>query len=233
MGFTFSQLGKEGTLIQEATDMFEPLEVTEQRVLGCLMEKQMSTPEYYPLTLNALVNACNQSTNRDPVMSLLEGDVSEALLELKDRQVVWFVDAAGSRARKYEHRMAEAFDLSIQEAAILAELLLRQAQTPGELRNRCTRMYAFQDLQEVEAALALMLEAEVPLIAPLPRQPGTKETRYVHLLGKPIEESSPSPVRPAARTESHASRLEGEVDALRVELASLREAFETFKKQFD
>lgn len=207
--------------------MFEPrLTATEQRVLGCLVEKQLSTPDYYPLTLNALVNACNQSTNRDPVMALEEAPVMEALQELRDHQAVWFVGGAGSRVQKYEHRLAESLGLSVQECAILAELLLRGPQTPGELRNRCTRMYPFPDLAEVEAVLALMLEAEEPLVAGLPRQPGTKETRYVHLLGDAPEPAAPSaPPRP--------SRLEAEVAALKEELARLREEFEAFRKQFD
>lgn len=203
---------------------------TQQRVLGCLMEKQLSTPDYYPLTLNALVNACNQSTNRDPVMALDEAAVLEALQELKDLDAVWFVGGAGSRVPKYEHRLAESQGLSVQESAILAELLLRGPQTPGELRNRSGRMYAFQDLQEVETVLALMQEAESPLVQRLPRQPGTKETRYAHLLGEP-------PAVEAAvaqeRSPSRLGQLEAEVASLRSELAALKEAFEAFRKQFD
>jgi hypothetical protein len=209
--------------------MFDPpLETVEQRVLGCLVEKQLSTPDYYPLTLNALVNACNQTTNRDPVLALDEGAVSGALETLRDRQLVWFVDAAGSRVQKYEHRVSDLLGLSVQETAILAELLLRGPQTPGELRSRCTRMYAFPDLQELETALGLMLEAEPPLAARLPRQPGTKETRYAQLLGGPVEAAAPGPV-PAPRS----SRLEEELAALRAELAQLRGEFEAFRKQFE
>jgi uncharacterized protein YceH (UPF0502 family) len=210
--------------------MLDPLlSPTEQRVLGCLIEKQLSTPDYYPLTLNALVNACAQSTNRDPVMALEEATVLEALHGLRDRQVVWFVDAAGSRVQKYEHRIAEALELSVQETAILAELLLRGAQTPGELRSRCSRMYAFQDLLEVEAALSVMLEAEPPLVARLPRQPGTKETRYGHLLGDLPEMQPPA----AAPAPSRMAQLEGELVALREEFLQLRDAFEAFRKQFE
>jgi uncharacterized protein len=211
--------------------MSDPLlTATEQRVLGCLVEKQMATPDYYPLTLNALVNACNQSTNRDPVLALGEEAALAALEGLRERQMVWFVDAAGSRVQKYEHRLAEALGLSVQEAAILAELLLRGPQTPGELRSRCTRMYAFQDLQEVETALGLLLEAMPSLAARLPRQPGTKETRYAHLLGAapadPIAaQGAPAPAR--------ASDLEAEVAALRQEFLQLRDAFEAFRKQFE
>jgi len=206
------------------------LTATEQRVLGCLLEKHLSTPDYYPLTLNALVNACNQSTNRDPVMALDEAAVMEALQELRDCQAVWFVGAAGSRVQKYGHRLAESRGLSVQECAILAELLLRGPQTPGELRNRSTRMYPFPDLAEVEAVLELMLEAEDPLVARLPRLPGTKETRYAHLLGDPPEAAA-SPQAPAPPSRSAA--LEAEVAALKGELAQLRAEFEAFRKQFD
>lgn len=209
--------------------MFEtPLNATEQRVLGCLVEKQLSTPDYYPLTLNALVNACNQSTNRDPVMALDEAVVTEALEGLRERQVVWFVDAAGSRTRKYEHRMAEALGLSVQETALLAELMLRGPQTPGELRARSSRMYAFQDLQEVEVALSVMLEAEPPLAAKLPRQPGTKETRYAQLLGGTVETTAATMPQAPNR-----SQLEAELTALREEFQQLRDEFEAFRKQFE
>ncbi len=216
--------------------MFDPLlNPTEQRVLGCLVEKQMATPDYYPLTLNALVNACNQSTNRDPVMALEEASVLAALNDLREHQVVWFVDAAGSRVQKYEHRIAEALGLAVQEAAILAELLLRGPQTPGELRNRCTRMYAFQDLQEMEAALGLMLEADPPLIARLTRLPGTKEPRYAQLLGDPpaaqVQAQALAPG--AAPAPSRTAQLEAEVAALREEFTQLRDAFEAFQKQFE
>jgi uncharacterized protein len=211
--------------------MFAPLlNATEQRVLGCLVEKQMSTPDYYPLTLNALVNACNQSTNREPVLALEEAPVMEALDGLRDRQVVWFVDAAGSRVQKYEHRIVETLGLAMQEAAILGELLLRGPQTPGELRSRCTRMYAFQDLQEVEAALGVMLEAEPPLVMRLARQPGTKETRYAHLLGDLPETPITVPGTPAP---SRTMQLEGELAALRMEFLQLRSEFEAFRKQFE
>lgn len=207
------------------------LDTTEQRVLGCLIEKQMSTPDYYPLTLHALVNACNQSTNRDPVMALEEAAVLEALESLRDCQLVWFVDAAGNRVQKYEHRIAETMSLSVQETAILAEFLVRGPQTPGELRSRCSRMYAFPDLQEVEAALDVMLEANPPLVARLPRQPGTKETRYGHTLGN-LPELQP-PAAAAAPPTSRTLQLEAEVAALREELGQLRESFEAFRRQFE
>ncbi len=202
------------------------LTIPEQRVLGCLLEKELSTPDAYPLTLNALVNACNQLTNRDPVLALDEAAVLEALEGLKDRQAAWLVGGAGSRVPKYAQRLAEARNLSVQECAILAELLLRGPQTPGELRARCARMYPFPDLAEVEAVLALMLEAEASLVARLPRQPGTKETRFSHLLGDPLPAEAPAPPQPRGR-------LEEEVAVLRAELAALRAEFEAFRRQFE
>ena len=211
----------------------------EQRVLGCLMEKQLSTPDSYPLTLNALVNACNQSSNRDPVLALDEGTVQAALHRLKDQQAVWFMSGAGagSRVPKYGHRMTETFELSIQETAILAELLLRGPQTPGELRTRTHRMYAFQDLQELEAVLALLVETGT-LVAPLPRQPGTKETRYAHRLGPLPEVAGPAAATQAAAAQAASAPVRNapwqpELAALREELAQLRAEFEAFKRQFD
>jgi hypothetical protein len=203
----------------------------EQRVLGCLMEKQLSTPDSYPLSLNALVNACNQSSNRDPVMALDEPAVQATLQRLKDQQAVWSM--GGGRVPKFGHKLTETFELSLQETAILAELLLRGPQTPGELRNRCTRMYEFQDLPEVEAVLSMMVEART-LVAPLPRQPGTKETRYAHRLGAPPEAAVRQPV--TATPELLAPRpapWQAEVEGLREELAQLRAEFEAFKRQFD
>ena len=210
--------------------MFEArLTPVEQRILGCLLEKQLSTPDYYPLTLNALVNACNQSTNRDPVLVLDETAVMAGLQELRDQQAVWFVGAAGSRVQKYDHRLAESLGLSIQECAILAELLLRGPQTAGELRSRSSRMYAFQDLQEVETVLEVMLEAGEPLLARLPRQPGTKETRYAQLLGGAPEAA---PALPSPAGPSRTALLEAELAAVKEELARLRADFEDFKGQF-
>jgi len=214
------------------------------RVLGALLEKQMSTPEYYPLTLNALVNACNQSSNRDPVMVLDEGAVLSALDALRDEKLAWAVNAAGSRVTKYEHAIRERFDLSEQEAAILCELLLRGPQTPGELRSRTARLYAFTDLPEVEAALACLTDAEEPLAVCLPKQPGSREARYAHRLGvqedprqtQPIHiTGDPRDTRPLTPIlgPSEVQLLREEVTQLRAEVETLRDAFEAFKKQFD
>lgn len=209
----------------------EPLDPLALRVLGCLVEKHLSTPDYYPLTLNALVAACNQSSNRDPVLSLDDETVSQGLETLRERQLAWFITPAGSRVQKYEERLTERLHLSVQESAILAELLLRGPQTPGELRTRCTRMYEFPDLTEVEAGLQALAEAEPPLAQGLPRQPGTKEIRHAHLLGgaPAIQTSSALPVPPAP---SRVAQLESELAQLRSDLIQLRSEFEAFVKQF-
>jgi uncharacterized protein YceH (UPF0502 family) len=189
------------------------------------MEKEMSTPEYYPLTLNALVNGCNQSTNRAPVLQVDEDSVQAALDALRDRRLVATVQGAGSRTIKFAQRVTELRGLSVQEAAVLAELLLRGPQTPGELRSRSTRMYPFQELEEVEAALALLAESEPePLTVRLPRAPGMKEARHAQLLGGPVTAAEPAPA-PAG--------LGAQVAALTEELARLRAEFEAFKRQFD
>jgi len=216
------------------------------RVLGALLEKQMSTPEYYPLTLNALVNACNQSSNRDPVMALDEASVHTALDALRDEKLAWAVNAAGSRVTKYEHAIRERFDLSEQEAAVLCELILRGPQTPGELRSRTARLYGFTDLSEVDAALDCLMEGEDPLVVALPKQPGSRERRYEHLLGgqadprdtQPIRVvSDPRDTRPISLTpitrDSEVKELREDVARLRGEVAALAGALEAFRKQFE
>jgi uncharacterized protein YceH (UPF0502 family) len=209
-----------------------PLEPLELRVLGVLLEKELSTPEYYPLTLNALVNGCNQSTNRDPVLQADAAAVEEALEGLRDKRMAATVHAVGSRALKYAQRLTAALNLSVQEAAILAELLLRGPQTAGELRNRSTRMYAFQDLEEVDAALGLLMEAEpAPLAVRLPRAPGTKETRIAQLLGGPVDAQEPA-FAPALPRSGRIEQLEQQVADLSAALAELRAEFDAFKGQF-
>ena len=202
-----------------------PLDPLELRVLGVLLEKELSTPEYYPLTLNALVNGCNQSSNRSPVLQLEEDAVQAALDALRDRRLVATVQGAGSRTLKFAQRLTAARELSVQEAALMAELLLRGPQTPGELRSRSTRMYPFQELEEVETALGMLAEAAPePLAVRLPRAPGMKEARHAQLLGGPVtvQEGAAAPVGLAAQ-----------VAALTGDLASLRAEFEAFKRQFE
>ena len=178
----------------------------EARVLGALIEKEITTPDYYPISLNALVNACNQKSNRDPLMTLDEDSVREALRSLNQKELAGPADTFDSRVAKYEHRMQEAFNFTRSETAILCELLLRGPQTPGELRSRAERMHHFDELSQVQSALQLLMKREPPLAAVLPRQPGTKEARYAHLLSgdvKQIETASPlrcQPRPPAGRT---------------------------------
>src|SRR5438045_1855494 len=153
----------------------------ETRVLGSLIEKDITTPDYYPLSLNALVNACNQKNNRDPVMTLDEAAVRGALATLQERRMAGPAGGADSRVTKYEHRLQEVFNFDRREIAIVCVLLLRGAQTPGELRGRTERMYRFETLDDVQSTLQRLADRQPPLIAVLPRQPGTTESRYMHL----------------------------------------------------
>lgn len=215
------------------------LNAIEARVLGCLVEKELATPEYYPLTLNALTSACNQKSNRDPVMALDEADVVRALDSLRFQRLA-HQSAEGVRAAKYCHNLEGLLRLEPQELAVLAELLLRGPQTVGELRGRAERMAPLADLAAVEDALKNLAERDVPLVTRLPRQPGRKEQRYAHLLsGMPdvSEESGTVPVEPArARVLAENERLtalETEVAALRGEVEALRGQLATFRAQFE
>jgi uncharacterized protein len=195
---------------------------SEVRVLASLIEKESTTPEYYPLSLNALMLACNQKTNRDPVVSYDEDAVSEALDSLRAKKLAR--SNAGGRVAKYEHSFLEVFNLGRRELALLCTLMLRGPQTVGELRDRSERMRAFSDLDEAEACLDGLIEQK--LVKRLPRQPGLKEPRYMHLLGGDAE----PPVRYAPE---RAAPLEEQVESLRRELQELREEFSRFKQQFE
>lgn len=208
------------------------LDEVQVRVLGVLLEKQMSTPEYYPLTLNALVAGCNQSSNRDPVLRLEETTVLDALEALRAEGLVWVVQQAGSRATKYEHRLKERFDLSEQEAAVLGELLLRGPQTPGELRSRTHRMYAFPDLQEVEVALSILQEGEHRLVVKLPRAPGSREARFAQILGGAEDPRATRPLDAAAGAAPSLASLQAEVAALRAEVEDLRARMDRLAPRF-
>jgi uncharacterized protein YceH (UPF0502 family) len=157
------------------------------RVLGALVEKEITTPEYYPLSLNALINACNQRSNREPVMDLDEDAVRMALHGLEDHRLAGRSRASEGRVAKYEHWLGEAFNFSRAETALVCVLLLRGPQTPGELRSRTDRLHRFEELTDVTAGLQKLMEREPPLAAILPRQPGTKESRYMHLLSGDVE----------------------------------------------
>ena len=207
----------------------------EVRVLGSLIEKDITTPDYYPLSLNALVNACNQKNNRDPLMTLDEEPVRQALSSLQERRMAGPAGGADSRVTKYEHRLQEVFNFDRREIAVLCVLLLRGPQTPGELRGRTDRLYGFDDLTAVEATLKHLSEREPPLVRQLPRQPGTKEFRWAQLLAGDIEawEPPPSPVRETPAHEQRVQFLEGEVEQLRKELEDLKQQFSEFRKQFE
>lgn len=217
------------------------LNEAECRVLGALVEKEATTPEYYPLSLNALVNACNQKSNRDPVMNLDEAEVREALHSLDGQSLVRSVSPADSRVTKYEHRLQEAFNFYRHETAILCLLLLRGPQTPGELRSRSERMHSFDDLTAVQLSLQHLMKREPPLVKPLPRQPGTKETRYAHLLSGDVLQAEPesrASAAPAASAEhaldgDRVRKLEEEIAVLKNEIAELKEQFAQFRKQFE
>jgi uncharacterized protein YceH (UPF0502 family) len=209
----------------------------EARVLGALIEKEVTTPDYYPLSLNALINACNQRSNREPVMDLDEEAVRLALHGLEDLHLAGRARSADGRVTKYEHWLGEAFNFSRAETALVCALLLRGPQTPGELRGRTERLHSFNEIGEVLAALQKLMEREPPLAAILPRQPGTKESRYAHLLSGPIESIVPAsasePARaqretaqsaePDAGHEERIAQLESTVVELRQEVAALRQ----------
>ncbi|HXY25575.1 MAG TPA: YceH family protein [Candidatus Acidoferrum sp.] len=210
----------------------------ECRVLGSLIEKEITTPEYYPLSLNALINACNQKSNRDPVMNLEEAAVRQALHGLDEQALVHSVSAADSQVTKYEHRLQEVFNFYRHEIAILCILLLRGPQTPGELRSRTERMHSFDDLGAVQSSLQYLMKREPPLVKSLARQPGTKEVRYAHLLSGDVEEwkgKLETAVETAATSANgeRIARLEAEVAAVRSEITDLKEQFALFRKQFE
>jgi hypothetical protein len=200
----------------------------EQRVLGCLLEKQLSTPDVYPLSMNALLHACAQSSNRDPVMQVAEGELEAPVAQLV---ALGLAEPWPGRVAKVAHLAKQQWNLSVQECALLAELLLRGPQTPGELRANTRRMYVFPDMVELDACLQALMEAEPPLAERLPRAPGAREARIQHLLGEPATGGQP-PAQPRTNPPDRLVALEAQVAALHGELAALREAFEAFRSQF-
>jgi len=208
------------------------LDETEVRVLGALMEKEIATPEYYPLSLNALVNACNQKSNREPVVSYDEATVDGALAGLRAKGLALRISGPDMRVPKHQHRLSESFNLGRREAAILCVLMLRGPQTAGELRGRTERLYEFDDLEAVDACLTRLMEWQPdPLVTRLARQVGYKETRYAHLL------SGEPPAQPVAQAsvlrEDPIARLQARVDNLEQEVAELKRQFAEFRKQFE
>jgi uncharacterized protein len=227
-------------------DPIPPLSAAEVRVLGSLIEKQITTPDYYPLTLNALTNACNQLSNREPVVSFDDTIVVRALDALRDKRVATLFTGQESRVAKYKHTLTDALLLTPAEVAILCVLMLRGPQTIGELRTRSERLFTFDNLPEVEQTLAALAARQPqPLVAKLPRQPGTKESRYTHLLSGPMETSAapasapesqvkPEPATLIVRAENERiAKLEQDVAEARKELAELRQQFADFRKQFE
>jgi uncharacterized protein len=209
----------------------------EARVLGSLVEKDITTPDYYPLSLNALLNACNQKNNREPVMTLNEDAVRQALRTLNEKGLAGAAGGADSRVTKYEHRLQEAFNFTRPEIAVLCVLLLRGPQTPGELRGRTERMHPFEELSDVLSALQHLMQRDPALAKMLPRQPGTKESRFTHLLCGDVEGYTQLPQYPAAAASDgdpdRLTWLEAEVEALKKEQAELKEQLERFRKQFE
>jgi uncharacterized protein len=214
------------------------LDAVETRVLASLMEKEITTPDYYPLSLNALLAACNQKSNREPVMELDESAVRRALQSLEEKGLAGVARAEG-RVMRFEHRMSEVLNLGRRESALLCTLLLRGAQTPGELRGRSERMHRLEDLDEVQLVLQKLMEHEPPLIRLLPRQPGTKEARYIDCFGgqdaawSATAAASAESVTTSVPADERVATLEAEVAQLRVELEDLRQQFADFRRQFE
>jgi uncharacterized protein len=205
--------------------LLDPVEV---RVLGALLEKEITTPEYYPLTLNALVNACNQKSNREPVVSYDDEIVEQALALLRDKRLAFQLTGAGMRVPKFGHRIVEVLNLGRRELAILCELMVRGPQTVGELRNRSERMHRFDDLEGVETCLRNLAERpDQALVKQLERQPGTKEPRWAHLLSGDVVETMHSTDTASTRTDRMAT-LESEVRELRERLESLERQWKEF-----
>ncbi len=214
------------------------LTAVEARVLGSLIEKDITTPDYYPLSLNALVNACNQKNNREPVMTLDENAVRDALNSLQEKRMAGPASGADSRVTKYEHRLQEVFNFDRREIALVCVLLLRGPQTPGELRGRAERMYRFETLDDVQSGLQKLMDRQPPLVRVLPRQPGTKESRYTHLFsGDYIPDSTTMEVSASSDSgrgsdEHRIATLESTVASLRTEVEDLRRQFAEFAAQF-
>ena len=218
--------------------MPQQLSDIECRIVGALIEKQLTTPEYYPLTLNALTAACNQKNNRDPVVSYDEKTVATALEELRDRNLIYVFYGSTSRVPKYKHMMPSYYELEPPDVAVMCVMMLRGPQTLGELRERTGRLHQFSGLGEVQETLDSLMRREDPLVMKLERQAGQKEARFAHLLSGEIDveafaaaqvsrvsRSSPDPGR--------IEKLEGEVAGLRADIEGLKQAFQEFQKQFE
>lgn len=224
------------TTAQSEQDLLDDFEV---RVLAVLAEKEAITPDNYPLSLNALTAGCNQLSSRDPVMSISDETVIEVLQRLTQRRLVSEVRQAGARVAKYEHRMRMKWSLEQDKLAALVMLMLRGPQTAGEIRTRSGRLHEFGSVQDVEAALQFLIDKYPPLVARLPRAPGTKEARYAHLLSgeERLEQhataASFSGVAESASRTDRVAQLEEEVARLRSDIESLQQQFAEFRRQFE
>jgi uncharacterized protein YceH (UPF0502 family) len=215
-----------------------PLTETEARVLGSLIEKDITTPDYYPLSLNSLVNACNQKNNRDPVTSLDESSVRQALDGLHAQNLAGPAGGADSRVTKYEHRLQEVFNFNRGETALVCVLLLRGPQTLGELRGRAERMHRFETLDDVQSTLQRLMQRQPPIVKMLSRRPGTKEARYGHLLSGDVPEASVMAVASTSGTRDGGNddafaRLESVVEELKKEVAELKAQVERLRRAFE
>jgi len=200
------------------------LSATEVRVLGALIEKEITTPDYYPLSLNALVAACNQTSNRHPVMHFAEGDIGAAADTLREKGLVHLVDRGESRVTKYRHVLYEAMDMGRPAIAVLCVMMLRGPQTVGEIRTRTNRLYDFASLEDVETTLNSLMSGQLPLVVRLPRQPGQKEVRYTHLLSGSVAHNEVE-----AEPEPEVDRI----GKLEKEVEDLKRQFDQFRKQFE
>jgi uncharacterized protein YceH (UPF0502 family) len=208
----------------------DPLEI---RVLGVLAEKEALTPDNYPLSLNAVTNGCNQLSSREPVMQLAEDVVHDTLQRLMQRKLVAGISQAGARVVKYEHRMRIKWSLEQDKLAVLTILMLRGLQTAGEIRARSGRLYDFSSVGAVEAVLQFLIDKYPPLVVRLERAPGTKETRYGHLLGGEVTAAEAAATAAAPGAGGRVGQLEQEVAALRADIEALRAEFAAFRKQFE
>ena len=216
--------------------MSENLTEVESRVVGSLVEKQLTTPEYYPLTLNALIAACNQKTNRDPVVNYDERTVENALDSLREKNLVYIFYGSSSRVPKYKHMLPSVYELDERETAVISVLMLRGAQTIGELNQRTGRLYEFSGLNEISETLEGLMKRDEPLVVKLERQIGQKEARYAHLLSGEIDIEAIANPREASGGQTRSDRiaeLEREIENLRSEFNLFRQEFDDFKKQFE
>jgi uncharacterized protein YceH (UPF0502 family) len=209
-----------------------PLDAAAVRVIGALIEKEITTPDNYPLTLNSLVSACNQTSNREPVMTLTDDDVMHSIEDLRKRSLVRAVQRTDSRTMRYRHLMAEGMGLDAGEIALMCVLMLRGPQTAGELNSRTARLHQFADIAAVDRALELLTLRNPPIVARLPRRPGQKEVRYAHLLSGEPSVDATEIVTPAEWSPSRIDTIEQSVESLRAELAELRAKFEEFRREF-